>query len=222
MRFNKKLFALITGLAVFFLSNYANAQQQKNKGQKTTVTKTTKTYKSPKSNRTYKSTTVKVNKPNNTSKIVSANRYPRNKVVVVKPRVVHTVKVLPVGYTQVFYGKRNYYCHGGYYYHYHNGIYRTIVPPFGFRIGFLPIGYRTVYINTLPHYYYRGIYYRQVNNEYEVVEPTVGTVVPELPENDVEVVTIDGETYYEFDDILYKTLVTKEGLQYEVVGKLDD
>jgi hypothetical protein len=47
-------------------------------------------------------------------------------------------------------------------------------------------------------------------------------VVPELPENDVEVVTIDGETYYEFDDILYKPLVTKEGVQYEVVGRLDD
>ena len=59
-------------------------------------------------------------------------------------------------------------------------------------------------------------------NEYEVVEPSVGTVVPELPENDVEVVTIDGETYYEFDDILYKPLVTKEGVQYEVVGRLDD
>jgi hypothetical protein len=222
MRLNKIQSALIIGCAVFFLCNHANAQQHKGKGQKATVTKTTKTYKSPKTNKTYKSTTVKVNKPNNTTKIVSANRYPRNKVVVVKPRVVHTVKVLPVGYTQVFYGKRNYYCHSGYYYHYHNGIYRTIAPPFGFRIGFLPVGYRTVYINTLPHYYYRGVYYRQVNNEYEVVEPAVGTVVPELPENDVEVVTIDGETYYEFDDILYKPLVTKEGVQYEVVGRLDD
>ena len=77
-------------------------------------------------------------------------------------------------------------------------------------------------MRRLPHYYYRGVYYRQVNNEYEVVEPSVGTVVPELPENDVEVVTIDGETYYEFDDILYKPLVTKEGVQYEVVGRLDD
>ena len=75
------LLVLFSGITLF-------AQQHKGKGQKATVTKTTKTYKSPKTNKTYKSTTVKVNKPNNSTKIVSVNRYPRNKVVVVKPRVV--------------------------------------------------------------------------------------------------------------------------------------
>jgi hypothetical protein len=58
----------------------------KEKDKKPRLLKTTKTYKSPKTNKTYKSTTVKVNKPNNTTRIVSANRYPRNKVVVVKTK----------------------------------------------------------------------------------------------------------------------------------------
>lgn len=205
----------------------ANAQHGKGKAQKTTVTKTTKSYKSPNNNKTYKSTAVKANKtyynrPYNNTKVVSVNHYSRNKVVVVHPRKVRTVTVLPTGYTTVVYGKKNYYCHGGYYYHYHSGIYRAVPPPFGFRIGFLPIGYRTIYINTVPHYYYGGVYYRQVNNEYEVVEPATGTLVPELPQDDVEEVSIDGQTYFEYDDILYKPVVTKEGVQYEVVGRLDD
>lgn len=219
----------ILSLMLLFMvaSNTLHAQKQKGKGNKTTVTKTTKTYQSPNTNKKYKSNTVKVEKHNNhpnshKTTVVKVNRYPRNKVVVVKPRKVYNVTVLPTGYTTIIYGKRNYYCHNGYFYHYHDNIYTTIVPPFGLRIKVLPFGYRSVFIAGVPHYYYRGVYYMQRDNEYEVVEPKVGVIVPELPEDNVEEVTIDGNVYYAFDDILYKSIVTTDGVQYEVVGKLDD
>jgi hypothetical protein len=67
-----------------------------------------------------------------------------------------------------------------------------------------------------------GTFYREAGKEYEAVEPTVGAVVPDLPEHNVEEVTIDGKTFYEYDHILYKSIVTEDGLKYEVVGKLDD
>jgi len=75
---------------------------------------------------------------------------------------------------------------------------------------------------AVPHFYFMGTYYKQVNEEYETVQPAVGTIVPELPDHNVEEVTIDGKTYFEYDNILYKTVVIKSGVQYEVVGKLDD
>ncbi len=67
-----------------------------------------------------------------------------------------------------------------------------------------------------------GTYYREVGSEYEAVEPVVGTIVPELPEDNVDEITIDGQTYYEYDDMLYKAIVTSTGIEYEVVGKLGD
>lgn len=158
---------------------------------------------------------------NNYIKNVNINHYQRKNVVVVKPRTVERIKVLPSGYHTVLYGKRKYYCHGGYYYNYYNGFYTPVFPPFGFRISLLPVGYHTIYIGGFPRYYYRGVYYRQIDNQYETIAPETGTLVPELPEYNVEEVTIDGMTYYAYDDILYKPVVTKDGVQYEVVGILD-
>ena len=36
------------------------------------------------------------------------------------------------------------------------------------------------------------------------------------------IMNIDGNVYYAFDDVLYKSIVTTDGVQYEVVGRLDD
>jgi hypothetical protein len=157
-----------------------------------------------------------------TVRVTTVRRYPRSKVVVVKRRPVRTVTVLPAGYTTIVYRNVNYYHHAGYFYNYNNNQYVYIAPPRGIRINVLPVGYRTVIYGGVTRYYYHGVYYSQVENAYETADPAVGTVVPELPTEDVEEVSIDGKTYYEYDDILYKTIVTKEGNQYEVVGRLDD
>ena len=53
-----------------------------------------------------------------------------------------------------------------------------------------------------------------------MVDPEVGTVVYELPE-DYEKVTIDGQTYYEYANILYEKVQVDGTRAYEVVGIID-
>ena len=65
-----------------------------------------------------------------------------------------------------------------------------------------------------------GTFYTQIGNEYEVVEPEIGTIVYELPE-DYERVTIDGQTYYEYGNILYEKEQLDGTRAYEVVGIID-
>jgi hypothetical protein len=149
------------------------------------------------------------------------NQFPRTKVVVVRPRV-RTITVLAPEHTRIVYRGRPYFYQGGRYFHYVNNGYTIIAPPRGIRLGFLPIGYRPIFIGNVQHYYYRGAYYRPIGSEYEVFEPNVGTIVPDLPEDNVEEVTIDGQVYYECNDILYKSVSTANGSEYEVVGKLND
>ncbi|MDR3704706.1 MAG: DUF6515 family protein [Paludibacteraceae bacterium] len=153
--------------------------------------------------------------------VVEPHRFSRNKVVVVKPRRVRTMRVLPRGYSTIAFSGRNYYYRGGLFYGLFGGAYTVIAAPIGIRVRILPVGYRRIFIGGAPYFYYSGVYYRPVDDGYETIEPTSGTIVPELPQDDVDKVTIDGQTYYEYDKILYKPIVTDNGLQYQVAGKLD-
>ena len=173
-------------------------------------------------NRNRKVVVVNNRRPVAHPRVVVVHQYPRNRVVIVKQRNVRIVKVLPVGYTTISYGGRNYYNQGGYFYNYYGGNYTIIAAPIGLRSRVLPIGYRRIFIGGAPRYYYRGVYYKQVNNEYETIEPSVGTIVPELPDVNVDEVTIDGKPYYEYDNMLYKSVNTESGVQYEVVSKIKD
>jgi Family of unknown function (DUF6515) len=169
--------------------------------------------------------TVRVQKGRGKSAFVTTKTvkiYPRTNVKVVKQRNVNVVQTLPIGYSTVTFGGRNLYYHGGRYYNSVGNTYSVIAAPIGLRVKVLPVGHRRIFIGAVPHYYYGGVYYRQTGDEYEAVEPSVGTIVPELPTDNVEEVVIDGQTLYEYDNVLYKSIVTKRGVQYEVVGKLGD
>ncbi len=183
------------------------------------VEKTNRTKRVDKPNRTNKSKTVTVVRPPRV--YYPRNQFPRTKVVVVKPRV-RVVNVLAADRTRIVYRNRPYYYQGGRYYHYVNNSYTIIAPPRGIRIRILPVGYRTVIVGNAQNYYYMGAYYRPIGNEYETFDPNVGTIVPDLPQDDVEEIMIDGQTYYECNDILYKPIGTLNGTEYEVVGKLND
>ena len=150
--------------------------------------------------------------------------YSRSQRVIVRPRTVRTITVLPTGYKTFVYNRNNYYTHNGLYYSLRNNVYVVTPPPFGVRVSVLPIGFRNIRWRNSGYYYYQGSYYNRVDasNEYEVIEPRIGMVVPELPEENVEEVNINNQVYYEFDDYLYKQIPTQSGLQYEVVGKLSD
>tara|TARA_R110002049_G_scaffold2917_6_gene23653 strand:- start:126 stop:389 length:264 start_codon:yes stop_codon:yes gene_type:complete len=77
-----------------------------------------------------------------------------------------------------------------------------------------------VHFNNNNYYNVNGIFYTQTNNEYGVVDPEIGTVVYELPE-DYEKVTLDGQTYYEYANILYEKIQIEGTRAYEVVGIIE-
>ncbi len=152
-----------------------------------------------------------------------APRFSRTRVVVIRPRRVRTVTVLPMGYQTIVYRNNNYYYHGGLFYRHVNAAYTLIPPPIGIRIRVLPVGYQRIVMGGHPHFYYQGVYYTQVGEEYETTTPETGTFVASLPEENVDEVTIDGQTYYEYENYLYKSVTASNGSSgYEVVGQLDD
>jgi hypothetical protein len=162
------------------------------------------------------------NKHHNHVKKAHPHHYYKKNRVVVKPRSFRPCGTLPIGYsTIVFRGKKHFY-HNGHYYYHHANAYHFMPPPFGIRISVLPNGYHRVFFGTNPRFFYKGVYYKKIDNEYEVVEPEIGTIVPELPMDLIEEISINNETYYEYDNYLYKTKVTNDGVMYEVVGKLED
>ena len=159
--------------------------------------------------------------PHGKTKVVKVKHghYSRKKVVVVKQRRVRTITVLPNGYSTHLWRGKAYHYHAGYYYLPQNGAYVLVLPPRGMRMQMLPPAHRVILVGSVSYYYFGGIWYRQVNSEYEIVDPPIGAIVSELPEDNVEEITIDGNTYYEHNGYLYKP--TGSGT-YEVVGKLED
>ncbi len=214
----KKQWVLMGAIVLITLCEvHVSAQKPSEKPRN--VEKTNRTKRVDKPNRTNKSKTVTVVRPPRV--YYPRNQFPRTKVVVVKPRV-RVVNVLAADRTRIVYRNRPYYYQGGRYYHYVNNSYTIIAPPRGIRIRILPVGYRTVIVGNAQNYYYMGAYYRPIGNEYETFDPNVGTIVPDLPQDDVEEIMIDGQTYYECNDILYKPIGTLNGTEYQVVGKLND
>ena len=84
----------------------------------------------------------------------------------------------------------------------------------------LPVGHVRIIVGSTIYYYHSGIYYTETGNEdekYEVTEPPVGVVVDELPE-DVEKIILDGNEYYEYNNVIYKELIDSEGEKsYEII-----
>ena len=93
-------------------------------------------------------------------------------------------------------------------------VYPVVVAPVP-----LPRYYVPVYYAGNPYYYSNGVFYVKVENSegYKVVLPPVGTIVPSLPNGAKETV-IDGKIYYEYEDVIYKSVVIEETVKYEVVG----
>lgn len=83
----------------------------------------------------------------------------------------------------------------------------------------IPPNWVTVYYNGIPYYYADGIYYisTETKDEFLPVPPKVGTIVPSLPEDAIKK-TIDNNTYYEHNDVLYKKIIIEGVTKYEVVS----
>ncbi|MBR5100749.1 MAG: hypothetical protein IKX34_05550 [Bacteroidales bacterium] len=69
------------------------------------------------------------------------------------------------------------------------------------------------------YYYQDGVFYILKNGQYYVIEPPIGALVTEIP-NDYDEVEIEGRTYYQVEDTLYKATVIDGALYFEVVCNL--
>lgn len=150
--------------------------------------------------------------------------YPRERTVVVTHRPDRFQPEIHRDHRVIRYHGNDYRYYNGRYYRPHNGSYIVVTPPRGIRVNVIPNNFLTIMVGRNPFYYYDGVYYRQDRqlNEYEVVDAPMGAIVPELPQDDVRAVVINGKTYFEYDNILYKAVVTGEGVQYKVMGTLSD
>ncbi|MFR9651136.1 MAG: DUF6515 family protein [Rikenellaceae bacterium] len=140
---------------------------------------------------------------------------------VVVPAKAKSVAKLPAKHSTVTVKGANFFVSGGKYYRKSGVSFSLVLPPIGLRVKTLPPAPKPFRYNNVVYYVDSGAIYQQVGSEYEVVAPTVGMVVPELPEVNVAQLSIDGKIFYEYDGMLYKPVVTTEGVQYEVVGDIN-
>jgi len=102
-----------------------------------------------------------------------------------------------------------------------NGFYHPYVYPLpGVVVRTLPPGYYTFLWNTYPYYYWDGLFYQSyADGTYKIAAPPVGAEVPSLP-IDADIITIDGNPYFEYKGIYYESVIRPNGqFAYKVVGK---
>lgn len=156
---------------------------------------------------------------------LSAQNAKSGAMMVVKPAKPKIANRVPTKNSMVVnFNNRDYIRHNSKYYTKRGSRYLRMSPPFGLHVAALPIIHTSFVFNDRTYYQSEGVIYRPLANsqsEYEVVKPEVGMVVPALPEVNVSQVIIEGVTYFEFENLLYKQIPTSGGVHYEVVGVVE-
>ncbi|MFI3286556.1 MAG: DUF6515 family protein [Rikenellaceae bacterium] len=145
-----------------------------------------------------------------------------SRAVVVKHPSVKSVRRMSSKHTTIRYNDIVFHLSKGKYYRKVDSRYVLIMPPVGLRVQFLPDGSSSFRFKSRYYHCAGGVIYVKVReDEYKVVAPEVGMIVPELPEVGVRELSIDNDIYYEYDDVLYKAIVTRQGVEYKVVGSIE-
>jgi len=151
----------------------------------------------------------------------------------------YRINTLPRGYEIRYVRSTPYYYYDGIYYRpFRDGGYVIVRPPIGSYIAskLLDVALTAVVLNSIEntyeriiaaqaakdaqYYYGDGIYYRtRDNGEYEVIDAPTGALVSQLPE-DFEEVTLNGKSYYQVEDVLYKVVIIDGHPFFEVVAVL--
>lgn len=128
---------------------------------------------------------------------------------------------------------------GLYYRHLNNG-YTVVHPPVGLKIRYLPQGFEDIFIHGIHYYFFQGIYYIANGGYYEVVEePSSDTTslsisdeaayINELHDDfelgqhysllpkGAQLVVINGEQYFKFQDIYFLPQSFDNGVHYLAV-----
>ena len=151
--------------------------------------------------------------------VINNNFYRSPNIYVKKPRIKKSYQRLPTGCVNYTWSGRNYYFQNGIYYDYYNNSYRPIAPPIGFTINYLPTGHSNFQFGGIPFFYLHGVFYRKINNYYVVEEPPIGAIIYDIPLDDVEIVTINDQIYYELNGCLYQENYSNYRRSYTVIGK---
>ena len=137
----------------------------------------------------------------------------------------YRAEVLPHGaYKRVYNGVNYYFVNNVFYRPYDRG-YVVCRPPVGATFAHAVIGAALTAliirdaIDNSRYYYNNGVYYTRRNDRYTVVAAPVGALVGQLPDGYQEVV-IDGNIYYQVDNVLYKTTVYSGLPYFEVAAVL--
>lgn len=70
------------------------------------------------------------------------------------------------------------------------------------------------------YYYQDGVFYvKDSKGEYKVILPPAGALVDSLPE-DYDMVTLNGNEYYNVDDTVYRVTISEGKPYFEVLGQL--
>lgn len=123
------------------------------------------------------------------------------------------------------YGGVTYYYADNVFYRPYNNTYIVCRPPIGATFAHAAIGAALTALiirdalDSSHYYYNNGVYYTRRNDRYTVVEAPTGALVSQLPDGYREI-EIDGATYYEVDNVLYKTTVYAGLPYFEVVAQL--
>lgn len=151
---------------------------------------------------------------------IHRSRVPSRAVVVNRP-AVKSVRTIRPNHATIRYNGVLLHISNGKFYRNVNSRYILSMPPMGVRVKTLPSSRVLFRYANRPYYCYGGVIYRKIDSgEYEVVAPKVGMIVPELPEAGVTELSVDDKIYYEYDDIIYKAVPTKRGVQYEVIESI--
>ena len=150
----------------------------------------------------------------------------------------YRIHSLPRGYEIRYVKSVPYYFYDGIYYRtYRGGGYVVVRPPVGSYITsrMLDVALTAVVLNSIEntyeriieaqqsknakYYYGDGIYYRYDNDRYEVIDAPVGALISRLPE-DYEEISLNGTTYYQVEDVLYKVAIVDGYPFFEVAAIL--
>jgi hypothetical protein len=70
------------------------------------------------------------------------------------------------------------------------------------------------------YFYQDGVFYSMGSNgEYQVIVAPAGALVETLPE-DYQMVTLNGNEYYQVDDTVYRVIISEGKPYFEVLGQL--
>lgn len=98
---------------------------------------------------------------------------------------------------------------------------KKLPPPPARHIKYRPSHFHPFYYKNTPYFYANGMFYRENGRlGYEVMRPIVGMVIPFMPAQKMRKVRIRNKVLFLYNGVLYRKMLTPNGVLFEVRGFL--